>query len=194
MSLTAKIIFLILAFFSFRSFANSFDLGFGGTYTQIELPSSTSTSTSIYRGPGYLFDARMRFTPFTQTGRYSFDLFIRMGQNFTKNIGASDTHQQETLAGGIDVNIVKFLLGMQYGKYKSHITSSANTTTNLTYDMVGVKAGYKIVNTVNMGVSLCGLYEFGNALPAGDNTITTYQKVNQLSVILFMQFKLIGNR
>ncbi len=173
--------------------SDSFSLGVGGVYSQIYLPSTTSQSTSVYRGPGYVLDGRLRFSPPFETSNLSFDIFAELGQNFTRNISASDTHNQDSFMGGIDVFLNNFFIGMQYGGARSTITTSSNTTTSFSYEQVGVRGGYRIGGGGDISVTLCGLYQSGFALPNSSNGLSTYQRVYQFGAMLLFQVKVIGD-
>lgn len=174
--------------------ADSFNIGVGGTYTLISLPSSISSDVSIYRGPGYILDARLRISPPSLRKIFSFDLFMDLGQSFTKNISASDTHQQDYTIGGIDIYYNSIFIGAQYGRASSSVRSSSGTYSNFNYDVIGPRVGIRIIGRDHFGITLAGVYQAGTAVPDGDNNLPLSQKVNQFSAVLLFQFKLIGDR
>ncbi|MCC6277225.1 MAG: hypothetical protein IT289_04840 [Oligoflexia bacterium] len=194
MKISIFAIALIIFMLSKEALADSFNIGIGGTYTQISLPSSTSSDISTYRGPGYILDARLKIVPVSLRKIFSFDLFLDLGQGFTKNIGASDSQQQDYTIGGIDIYYNSIFIGAQYGRAHSSVRASSGTYSNFNYDVIGPRVGVKIFGGDNFGMTLAGIYQTGTAAPAADNNLTMSQKVNQFSAILMFNFKLIGDR
>jgi hypothetical protein len=184
---------LMILFFVSEAYGGSFTIGAGGSYSQISLPDSVGSSSSIYSGPGYLLDLRMRFYPSFQPHALSFNFFGNIGQISAKNIGASDTHQQDYTVGGFDLYISDFFFGTQYGRAKSTLKLSSGSNVSFYYDLIGARAGFRIPFGNGFGMIFTGLYETGTAVPNGDNNIPRYQRVNQFSVLLTFYTTIIGD-
>lgn len=194
MKFSLLILILIIIFLQVMARADNFSVGGAGTYTQISLPSSTSADISTYRGPGYLLDARLRIYPPSLRKSFSFDIFLDIGQYFTKNIGANDTQQQDSTVGGLDFSFNNIFIGAQYGRAHSTIHLNSGSTVNLNYDIIGPRAGFKFFGGESFGMSLTFLYQTGTATPGGDNNIQNSQKINQMSALLLFHIKLMGDR
>lgn len=175
-----------------NAFADSFIIGAGPTYSQITLPSDLGNS--IYQGPGYIVDARLRFFFPYKTLKSSFDFFVTIGQKFARNTGAAETHTQDHIVGGLDLSISNFFLGAQYGRSSSIIKLATGNFINFSHDIVGLRLGLKLISKLNWGVSLTGTLENGVAVPDSNNNLGTFQKVNQYGAALTFYYKLMGDR
>lgn len=171
-----------------RAAADAFTLGAGPTWSQMELPLS-STQTAIFAGPGFVADFRIRASGTPVGEAMGVDILAQFAKTFGSNIasGVAETSNVTAYGGGIDLWFRSFFFGGRYLSNQATIkTESSGTASELEFGSMGYRAGVNWITSDTNSLQLFGFYDIGIASSA-----SSAQGVRSYGAGLILHLKLL---